>query len=356
MKQTMLVPPPWHNVSSAVVGEMSWLNELPNNTWCSLWRNWSTQSDLPAGYDLYIVSYHLEAIDINWVLRQCQLTSAPIVLLSDNNYYDFPKPENLYCFTYIYLHRQAEKMCAWFPDSVVKNLQYKASSVCHRISQSKLLIFTALAEELNTDALQILSTWLEGSNVHHKQKTNNKLLDSISDIFWGEYFGREIRIDNFNNSMNQQRITGDPWTPIYQNCALHFTNESFHYSLMVNDDSEFIHPGPFLTEKTLKCLVGATGFIPVGQFETYSTLKKLGFEFDYQFDLSFDQDPGNLTRLQSIIAFIADLKTMSVGDIFTATRESSLYNQEHILSGKFAEICEKVNHITKNAILTQFNR
>lgn len=352
--KTMLVPRLWQGLASEAHNEMYWLNELPEETYCSLWRTWE-QHDLPMGFNLYVVSYHLEAVNIEWILRQCARLNAPIILLSDSSYYDFPKPNNLHCFTYIYWHKQLEQLQQWFPTAVTKNLTHKASSVCHRVTQSKLLVFTALAEELGSNALQILGSWIENQNVHYKEKTGNALLDLISNIFWSKYAGTEIRLDSFNQTMNQQNITSNPWTPIYQNCALHFTNESFHYSLMENDQGKFIYPGPFITEKTLKCLIGATGFIPVGQFDTYQALRDLGFAFNYQLDLSFDQDPGNLTRLESIVKLIISLKPMSIGDIFEATRESSLHNQDHVLSGKFSDVCEKVNHQTKNAILTQFN-
>lgn len=352
----MLVPAPWQGPALQATGEMLWLANLPSNTWCSLWRNWRQTEDLPKGHNLYVISYHLEAVDLNWVLRQCNQINAPIILLSDSKYYDFPVPQNLHCFTYLYWHKQLEQIQQWFPNQSLKDLKYKASSVCHRVTQSKLIVFTTLAEELKSDALQILGAWFEDVNFHHKEKTGNHLLDFISDIFWSKYAGKEIRIDNFDNSKNQQNITSDPWSPIYQQCALHFTNESFHYSLMENEIGKFTYPGPFLTEKTLKCLIGETGFIPVGQFETYRTLSDLGFEFNYDFDLSFDADPGNLTRLEKIVKLILALKPMSVEDIFMASRESSMRNRDHILSGKFSTVCEKVNFDVKNLILTQFNR
>lgn len=347
----MLVPRHWEGLNTNASGEMQWLQLLPSNTWCSLWRTWFLPEDLPQGYDCYVISYHLEALDINWILRQCKQISAPIILLSDFNYYDFPVPENLHCFTYIYWHRQTELISQLFPNKTYKHLRFKASSVCNRITQSKLIAFTTLAEELGNDALQILGTWSEDKNVHI---TNNNLLDYISNIFWKKYFGKEIRIDNFDNSMNNQYFTGDPWTSIYQDCAIHFTNESYHYSSMDTEHGNFIHPGPFLTEKTLKCLVGATGFISVGQFDTYRSLSNLGFNFKYNFDLSFDQDPGNLTRLEKIVKLIISLKSMSVQEIFEATQESSLHNQDHILSGEFSKQADLANSLTKNLILQRF--
>lgn len=351
----MLVPDSWQGLNHNCVGEMKWLAELPTNTFCSLWRNWFQTEDLPIGHDLYVISYHLDAIDIEWVIRQCDRIQQPIILLSDAKYYDLRAPKNLYCFTYLYWHQQMAKMQRWFPEATDKNIIYKVSAVCHRITQSKLLIHTVLAEIYQDDALLILGDWIDGHSAV-PEVTGNVLIDHTSSIFWSKYFGRIRRIDGFDNSKNYQKYTADPWTAIYQQTGLHCTNESFHYSLMETPGRQFIYPGPFLTEKTFKCLLGATGFISVGQFETYRTLQSLGFEFDYGIDLSFDSDPGNLSRMEKIIKLLLDLKKFSAQELFDLTRTSSLYNQDHILSGRFAEQCEKVNFVTRERIMDLFGR
>jgi hypothetical protein len=112
---------------------------------------------------------------------------------------------------------------------------------------------------------------------------------------------------------------------------------------MYKDSKEIILPGPHLTEKTFKCLLGGTAFIPVGQFDVYCTLSKLGLKFNYNIDISFDQDPGNLTRFVKIVNLIKTLGTMSAMDIYEATKESTEHNQHCVSGEEFFQNCEHSN-------------
>jgi hypothetical protein len=201
-----------------------------------------------------------------------------------------------------------------------------------------------LLETAKESSLIVLNSWLEEKNVHGWQATGNAKLDQLTQTFRDCYQGLEIKIDNFDNAtQNQQNITGNPWQPLYQDCAIHFTNESFHYSGMVEGEKQYIYPGPFLTEKTLKCLLGGTAFVPVGQFETYHTLEMLGLQFDYDFDTSWDLDSGNLSRTESIINLIDNLNQYSVEQLLSKTQESTQYNQNYILSNNFFDRCQQKN-------------
>jgi hypothetical protein len=235
-------------------------------------------------------------------------------------------------------------MHKWFGVKEKTNPQYKFSTVCNRISQSKLWITTKLLETAPDSSLVVLNSWLEEKNVHNWQPTGNATLDNLTQIFRDSYLGKKIKIDDFDNDQhNEQRITGMPWQPLYQDCAIHFTNESFHYSNMYQDGQTYGWPGPFLTEKTLKCLLGGTAFVPVGQFETYKTLTDLGLRFEYEFDISWDLDSGNLSRAESIINLIDNLNQYSVEQLLSKTQESTQYNQNHILSNKFFDQCQQKN-------------
>jgi hypothetical protein len=135
--------------------------------------------------------------------------------------------------------------------------------------------------------------------------------------------------------------------PAYQCCAINVTNESFYNSDGWDTNGRsFTYAGPFLTEKTLKCLLGETAFIANGQFQTYSTLRSLGFEFDYNLDLSYDNIKPDLDRLIAIFGLIQSLQSMDTMEIFENTRGSCLHNKEHVLSGKFYSISEKINQET----------
>ena len=241
----------------------------------------------------------------------------------------------------------------WWPTKIEKNIQYKASLFCNRISQSKIITFTAVAEYLDESCMLTLNDWLIDDSLV-QQKTGRKTLDSLNKIFFNKYFGRIIKHDNFDNNKNNQKHNSNPWTPAYQHCAINFTNESYHYSLTGVGENSFIQPGPFLTEKTFKCLLGATGFIPVGQFDTLGTLEKLGFIFSTSIDYSFDQLPGNLDRLEKIVTIIQELSKYNAQEIYEMTKNSAEYNREYVLSGDFFNVCNLHNQSIEKDIIEKY--
>lgn len=351
----MLVPLPWEGLVKQIPHEsVQWLKQLPNNTFCALWQRWPDK-DLPLGYSLYVVSFHLEVVDINWITQQCKNIKQPIIILSDSNYYNVLLPANVHCYTFYHWHKQLEQMRRWFGIQEQKQKKYKFSTVCNRITQSKLWVTTKLLDVASNRSLIALHPWLEQKNVHNWQLTGNPTLDSLTELFKTKYIELNIDIDKFDNqTMNKQSITGNPWQPLYTECAVHFTNESFHYSYTSTDCVEYIHPGPFITEKTLKCLFAGTTFVPTGQFDTYKTLSNLGFNFEYCFNTTWDNDPGNLTRFEQIIHLIDELNAMDIDHLVQHTKEINQFNQNHITSGNFFQICEKLNNETVQKVIDKF--
>lgn len=344
MSNQMLVPLPVAGTQDTIPSfpGYEWIKKLPNKKiYFALFQCWPTQN-LPPGYDYYIVSFHLEAVDIAWLEKQ-QVTG-PIFVLADGHSYNF-KISNVHFLTFFYWHYQLKQMQAWFGIKEKITSRYKFSAVCNRVTQSKVWITTKLLETAKESSLIVLNSWLKEKNVHGWQTTGNAKLDQLTQTFRDCYQGLEIKIDDFDNAtQNQQNITGNPWQPLYQDCAIHFTNESFHYSGMVQGEKTYIWPGPFITEKTLKCLLGGTAFVPVGQFETYRTLETLGMQFDYEFDTTWDLDSGNLSRAASIVDLIDNLNQYSVEQLVIKTQESTRHNQNHIVSGKFFDQCQQQNN------------
>jgi hypothetical protein len=246
---------------------------------------------------------------------------------------------------------------AWYPARQKRNLKYKISAVCNRITQSKMIVATALLENFPKHELLIkLSTWLEEKNVHFRQPTGIEKLDALSDIFYKKYLGQEILIDDFNykGADGHQLNQSNPWQPLYLESAIHFNNQSYHYSLMKDPLGTGIRPGPTIDEKTFKCLLSATPFISVAQFDVYNQLSQLGLKFDYgPIKLDWDQDPGNLSRLGSIVDVIMDLKAYSISDLDAMTKTSSEHNADCIWSGDFSRVCRSHNQkIAQNIIET----
>lgn len=354
---TMLVPMPRRGIREQVdLTHVEWLRDLSSNVFFALWQRWPSldqHNDLPLGHDLYVISFHLEPLDLDWLLLQSGRVGAPMIVLSDSEHENFPWPDNVHQYQYYHWHHQIDKIKTWFPKPVAKKINYKASAFCNRITQSKLWIFTALAEYIGPEhCLLKLEDWLEEKNVHHRNHTGRTRLDDLADVFWSKHWGQRYSIDSFDNTtQNHQSFTANPWSKAYQEAAVNFTNESFHYSLM----DDHILPGPFITEKTLKCLVGGTAVVPVGQYNTLGNLEKLGLEFAYDFDVSWDMDPGNLSRMESIVDLIQDLSKYTAQELFEMTAKSSIYNQDMIWSGEFAQRCQTHNDLVKNQILSKFD-
>jgi hypothetical protein len=341
--QNMLVPMSVTGTKDTlgIYKEYEWIKKLPDKKiYLSLFQRHSP-TDLPQGYEYYIVSFHLEAVDLVWLKKQ--QTNAPIIVLFDGNHYDCQIP-NVHFVPYMYWHAQLDRIIEWFGIQSKSYPTYKFSAICNRITQSKVWITTKLLETARSTSIIRLSSWLESKNVHDWQLTGNDTLDDLTKIFKNKYHGTEITIDSFDNQRhNVQKITADPWQPYLQDSVINFTNESFHYSLMYEDGVSYVWPGPFITEKTLKCLIAGTAFIPVGQFETYKTLQQHGLNFDYGFDTQWDLDAGALTRSQKIIELIDYLNELSVDELVRMTRESNEHNQNHIVSGLFAKSCRDHN-------------
>lgn len=341
--QSMLVPPPCQGTAKQIFCHpgYEWTEKFTNKKiFYALFQGHQTQ-DLPMDYDFYVVSFHLEAVDLNWIKRQNVV--GKIIVLFDGYDYELNLP-NIYFVSFFYWHYQMELMLSWFGVQQKQKPYYKFSAVCNRITQSKVWIVTKLLETAKSESLIVLNNWLEEKSVHHWQPTGNVVLDDLTQKFQKTYLGQQIKIDEFDNgTQNRQSITANPWQPLYQDCAIHFTNESFHYSQMYENHQLYTWPGPFLTEKTLKCILGATAFIPVGQFQTFKILKDLGFKFDYDFDISWDDQAGNFDRACGVIDLIDWLNQFDVEQLVSLTQSSADYNQAHVLSKNFFKRCNEKN-------------
>lgn len=355
MKQIM--PPEYFGTKPVIEwDEMQWINLLPKNTYFALWLKNPVRRDLPSGYDLYLIAFLDEPVDVDWLAKQVAKISQPIVVLDDGDFYDFPLPNNVHCFQYHSWHYQIDKIISWFPVQQPRDIKFKASAVCNRITQSKMIIFTALMEFLKQKELLVkLSNWIEEENVHSQQPTGIAELDKLSNIFYKKYLGTTISVDDFSDKHNHPRINSNPWQSFYLNSAIHFTNESYHYSYMIDGHGCYTRPGPYLSEKTHKCLISGTPFVSVAQFDVYRSLENLGFRFDYgPLNLDWDSDAGNLSRMMGIIDLIKQLSQYSISDIVDFTKYSSNHNADHIWSGKFFKQCCLGNEQTADLVLKMF--
>lgn len=325
-----------------------WLSQLKGtDCYLNLFSPWRIDSHghvqlpdpPPPGHEYYIVSGDSSMFGLAEHFSKFvngKIIQLTLPMLSD----EFNTAQITY-LPYNHFHQRLSKLKKI---AVVKNITHKASALINRLSQSKIVIFAALMANMSADDLlvSLRPTGLGKGKLieefNNKSLTNNLICDSYIELFYNQWIDKSLELPHddkdylsYNNSA-------------YQNSALNFTQETFAYSFMVKDGRGYIEPGPLLTEKTTKCLMSKTAFIPVGQMHSYHWLKTLGLKFDYgELDLDFDNDPGNLTRLEKIINVIHSLKQWSAQDLYAMTQDSTQHNYEHVNSQTFWNACEAVN-------------
>lgn len=334
------------------LGEYPWVAQLPDHRriYCAFWMHWHKLFDLPPDYDYYLVSYHTENVNLEWLRRQTAMGRSNIIVLFPGNSYELDIP-GVEFLSYIDWDLDLAKMIEWWGVPALNDHRpYKFSAVCNRISQSKVWITTKLLESAKDDSFVILNDYIEEKNVHGWNECGDPELDRLSRVFQQHWAGTTIS-DGFDQANNTQRWNSDPWQTSYTHAAIHFTNGSFHYSHMVDDDGvPYTYPGPDVDEKTLKALLSGVGLVPCAQFEIYHTLRKLGMVFDYPFDTTWDRDPGNITRFRKIVSLVDDLVQYDANELWHMVKPSSQHNQEYIVKGGFHAACRAYNQRSLNRL------
>ena len=318
-----------------------WIAHLKNkNTYLFLHAAWKRNGafpDLPPpGYDYYITSGDSLMFGLpEYIAPHVQgkiihLTGSIIPDLFDN--------DQLRYVSYNTAHRRIARIPK--TPNFSKNIKFKASALTNRVTQSKAIVFAALMHYLGSDhCITSLrhQTFLK-ENVHGWEPSGNATCDQFTKMFTDQWLDKFIHLPDDDNQEGSYNNTA------YKQAALNFTQESYHYSYTVKDGLGFCQPGPFITEKTWKCLLSSTAFIFVGQCYAYRWLSSLGLKFDYgELDLGFDEDQGNLTRLEKIVKLVESLDNWTAEDLFEMTRSSSEYNAEYVRSQDFWKCCEHTN-------------
>jgi hypothetical protein len=344
-------PPVWHGEPSKFTrfDIYPWIKQISKykKVYCVCWANWMYVPDLPSDYDYYLITFPLENINLPWLEHQRQLVDGKFIVVHAGRNYDY-NLKNTTFITYLEWHNHFDQMIEMHSVQPIKeNKKYKFSAICNRVSQSKAWMTAKLLDVAPEDSLVYINTWIESKNVHNWELTGNKVLDELT-LLYRERHENTVFNDGFSQ-FSDQRYNSNPWHDIYNNTALHFVLCSFHYSYM----SDYIYPGPDIDEKTLKCLLGGVPFIACGQFDIYTHLRHVGFEFDYGFNLDYDKDPGNLSRFETITHLIDQLAQMPKEEIVDVTRKSTHNNRDYIIKKGLHARCEQLKSIAIEQILDQ---
>ena len=328
------------NITDEILYWYPWIDNIKNkNIYLSLNLQWGPNGELPGppptGYDYYIS--HGDSLMFGWPESVIDKIDGKIIHLTGALILDSFDTDRIQYVSHNTAHKRIRGIAV---ADITKNIQYKASALTNRVTQSKAIIFSALMDVLGEkNFIASLHHDLQSDkNTHNWEISGNATCDYYLKLFKEQWVGKTISLPH------DDQVTWSYNNSAYQAAALNFTQESYHYSYMINNGRGYVEPGPFVTEKTWKCLKSATAFIPVGQVQVYHWFKQLGLQFDYgELDLSFDNDPGNLTRLEKIVNLIKTLEQWSAQDLYEMTYESTQHNFEHVQSQKFWNICEESN-------------
>ena len=99
----------------------------------------------------------------------------------------------------------------------------------------------------------------------------------------------------------------------------------------------------FVTEKTFKPLLAGRPFLAVGQCNTYKTLKELGLSIDFGFDISYDTDSGDLSRIKGIFSAIDHIQNTNLDRLFQSGIDAVRHNLNYIKNNNLFVHCEDLN-------------
>jgi len=317
-----------------------WIADLRHkNIYLALGLDWKADGSYPdvppLGYEYYIS--HGDTLMFGWPEHVIGQIDGKMIHLTGALMPDSFDTDRIRYVPYNSAHKRIQGIVC---QEIIKNIQHKTSALVNRVSQSKAVIFAALKNILDEkDCVVSLNHKLKmDHHVHGWQLTSHEVCDYYTTLFKDHWLDKKINLpndDGIDHSYNNSA---------YQTAALNFTMESYHYSAMTNGTRTYVEPGPFVTEKTWKCLLSRTAFVPVGQAYTYRWFRQLGLKFDYgELDLDFDDDAGNLTRLEKIVKLIKSLRDWSAEDLYEMTLDSTQHNYDLVTSQKFWDTCEESN-------------
>lgn len=291
-------------------------------------------TNLPDGYDLYILGWWHEVFDDQWFLNNYK-TDAHYIVLGDFLPNSLLEYKNITFIRLLHWRYFNTNITAPKIDWNTRNI--KISSLSYFITQYRFFITSSLLQKENT-----LVSW------HNKQRVHTK------NIFGVSATGRETidRLLQHKDQLTLPRILDDfvpdpvedyhdsKHLPAYKNTLINCINESTDVSWTPNFGTV---PGPYITEKTWKPLLNGVAIIFSGQYNIKKVLEQAGFVFDYPWDSSYADILGDLDRLEQILNLLDSISEMTVDEIKIGVKESCEYNQAHMFSDTFAKYIDQTN-------------
>ena len=299
------------------------------------------QFNLPNTYQQYVISFHTEYLDHNWLIQQAsRVYPKKVVLISDFAILPGPAwPDNITFVQQRTIHKQLEIGAAQHGVNQDITLpQYKFSSLSFRVSQYKIFVTAFLLKNVPADEL-VLTFHNKKGNVTTWPPNIPELQDLELEI--------PATFINFDDGFTQAKnspVANANWNCApYQNALVNLTNESYHYSNSMIGDIPVVLPGPYFTEKMFKPLLAGRPFVSVNQFESIKELQQLGFDTNFGFSHEYDTKVGDFDRIAKIFKTIDQINNIPLTDLFDASIDAVTHNVDHIVSGDLSSVCRELN-------------
>lgn len=291
---------------------------------------------LPQNFELYILGFWSEVFDEEWFYKSyLNNPHAQFLILSDRAANDLIKLPRV---TWIRMLHWKFFLPAGQTNSIDwAKRRYKISSLSGRVTEFRYFISAKLLNRPD-----VLMRW---NRSYQKD-------DSIDYIFATTgYAARDSLLSmshQFNKPINSEIYINDPieslgkslTNPAYSESLINCINETKDVSWV---ESVGICPGPYITEKTWKPLINGNALIFVGQSKISSTLKELGFKFDYPWSNNYDLVTGDLDRLERILMLIDEILSLSADCIIDGIRGSAEFNQRLVYSDEIKNTIDSIN-------------
>lgn len=296
-----------------------------------------------SNFDKFVISFHTEYLKHDKLFELFdQNPNKKFLLLCDQ----LPKsfwPPNVTMLQWLTYPHQLDTIVKHYGVADITQVvpTKKISSLSHRNDLHKEAITAFLVEEFEL-ADVLVSCHNKSLAPLYYQSQNFFIPEPIKKYISGKQL--PPRLIDAAEFCGSSPIGNSDWRHCaYLETAINLTNESvFNSRALVNGIPTSL-PTPYLTEKTWKPLLAGQAFIPIGQTNTLTELTRLGFQFEYEFDISFDSELHDFDRLAKIFNLLQTLKNYTPNELRNMTVNSCKHNLDHIQSGKLHAVCNSIN-------------
>lgn len=299
----------------------------------------------------FFFSWHTEQFDVHWLIKQAELVyPKPVLVAYDGDVVNNIFPDNIQFIKWNSWGQQLLMASSLVGVNTNPTLpEYKFSSLSFRFSQYKKFVTAFMLKNINPKDMILSWHGSVGKDEDlHGHPAGFEYLDNLN--FSIEKTQLNF-VDTFAVSKNNPAELVNWATDPSCNALVTLTNESFHYSSTVINDIPTQFPGPYLTEKTWKPLLGGKPFVSVGQCKTLHELARVGFRTDFGWDNEYDNDCGDLTRIGKIFNTITEISNIPIDDLYEQSLPAVQHNLEHIRSGRLLEQCNQLNATARETII-----